>query len=82
MDHGYTNQVNGDYHSVAYWYQTEPHAEFPTLPDVSDRMPQPTRDNAMQFALFSSPLWLPAGLLGIKLSQILLRKFIGQSSDH
>jgi hypothetical protein len=25
------------YYSVAYWYQTEPHAPFPRLPDISER---------------------------------------------
>jgi hypothetical protein len=23
---------------VAYWYQTEPHAKFPTLPSVKERI--------------------------------------------
>jgi hypothetical protein len=26
------------YYSVAYWYQTEPHAPFPNLPSVTDRI--------------------------------------------
>ena len=26
------------YYSVAYWYQTEPHAKFPTLPSVKERI--------------------------------------------
>lgn len=28
-----------DYSSVAYWYQLEPHAPFPMLPKVSERLP-------------------------------------------
>ncbi len=67
IDHGYTNQVAGDYSSVAYWYQGEPHAAFPVLPPVEARLPGSTRSNAAQFALFTSPLWIPAGLLGLKL---------------
>ena len=27
--------------SVAYWYQTEPHAPFPPLPDAAARRPRP-----------------------------------------
>ncbi len=27
-----------DYYSVAYWYQTEPHAPFPQLPGVAERL--------------------------------------------
>jgi hypothetical protein len=26
--------------SVAYWYQTEPHAAFPSLPPVEERLPR------------------------------------------
>ena len=26
------------YYSVAYWYQTEPHAPFPKLPDPAERI--------------------------------------------
>jgi hypothetical protein len=37
MDHGYESQIACDYASVAYWYQTEPHAAFPTLPTPSQR---------------------------------------------
>jgi len=25
---------------VAYWYQTEPHAVFPVLPQVDERLPR------------------------------------------
>ena len=67
MDHGYANQVQTDYSSVAYWYQNEPHAIFPTLPPVSQRLPTPADQNTLQFALFTSPVWVPATLLGLKL---------------
>ena len=72
MDHGYTNQVQTDYSSVAYWYQTEPHAPIPALPPVAERMPTTTGQNALQMALASSPLWAPATLVGLKaLSRIM-----------
>jgi hypothetical protein len=37
IDHGLTNSMNGDYTSVAYWYQHEPHDPFPPLPPLKDR---------------------------------------------
>jgi Protein of unknown function (DUF2961) len=39
IEHGHNNQRSDDYSSTAYWYQTEPHAPFPPLPHVSDRLP-------------------------------------------
>ena len=66
MDHGHTNQVQTDYSSVAYWYQAEPHVAMPELPPVSERLPTPTGQNALQIALASSPLWAPAALVGLK----------------
>jgi hypothetical protein len=32
IEHGHANNFANDYSSVAYWYQTEPHAPFPPLP--------------------------------------------------
>ena len=32
VEHGRANNFANEYASVAYWYQTEPHAPFPTLP--------------------------------------------------
>ena len=66
MDHGYTNQVQTDYSSVAYWYQTEPHAAIPPLPPVAERLPATTAQNAAQIALATSPVWMPAALVGLK----------------
>ncbi len=72
---GKTNQVAGGYRSVAYWYQAEPHAAFPALPPVDARLPASLARNAYQFALFSSPVWVPAALLGLKaLGNVLGRK--------
>jgi len=40
IEHGHANVRSDNYYSVAYWYQTEPHAPFPPLPSVEDRIPQ------------------------------------------
>ena len=32
VEHGHANNFANEYASVAYWYQTEPHAPFPLLP--------------------------------------------------
>ena len=40
IEHGHANDRGDNYYSVAYWYQTEPHAAFPPLPPVDDRLPR------------------------------------------
>lgn len=40
IEHGHANDRADNYFSVAYWYQTEPHAPFPALPPVEDRLPK------------------------------------------
>jgi hypothetical protein len=40
IEHGHANDRADDYYSVAYWYQTEPHAAFPPLPPVEERLPK------------------------------------------
>jgi Protein of unknown function (DUF2961) len=40
IEHGHANTRSDNYSSVAYWYQTEPHAPFPPLPAVEDRLPR------------------------------------------
>jgi hypothetical protein len=40
IEHGHANDRADNFYSVAYWYQTEPHAPFPRLPTVDDRLPQ------------------------------------------
>ena len=44
IEHGSANHRSDNFSSVAYWYQAEPHAPFPALPKVADRLPalQPT----------------------------------------
>jgi hypothetical protein len=46
IEHGHANNYENDYTSVAYWYQTEPHAQFPTLPPVEQRLPRFPEDFA------------------------------------
>jgi hypothetical protein len=38
IEHGHNNEYEGDYSSVAFWYQTEPHAPFPVLPANPDHL--------------------------------------------
>ena len=40
IEHGHANDRADDFYSVAYWYQTEPHADFPPLPPPEDRVPK------------------------------------------
>jgi len=39
IEHGHANHRSDNYFSVAYWYQTEPHATFPALPGLEQRIP-------------------------------------------
>jgi D-arabinan exo alpha-(1,3)/(1,5)-arabinofuranosidase (non-reducing end) len=38
IEHGHANDRGDNFYSVAYWYQTEPHAPFPKLPSVEERL--------------------------------------------
>lgn len=40
IEHGHANDRGDNYYSVAYWYQSEPHGAFPTLPAVQERLPR------------------------------------------
>ncbi len=40
IEHGHANHRSDNFFSVAYWYQTEPHATFPQLPPVEERLPK------------------------------------------
>jgi len=40
IEHGHANVRSDNYFSVAYWYQTEPHAAPPALPPVDARIPR------------------------------------------
>lgn len=41
IEHGHANNRWDDYSSVGYWYQREPHKEFPQIPPVAERLPRP-----------------------------------------
>ena len=38
IEHGRANDRGDNFSSVAYWYQIEPHAEFPALPPAGERL--------------------------------------------
>jgi D-arabinan exo alpha-(1,3)/(1,5)-arabinofuranosidase (non-reducing end) len=38
IEHGAADDRGDNFYSVAYWYQTEPHAAFPKLPSVEERL--------------------------------------------
>lgn len=40
IEHGHANHRSDNFYSVAYWYQTEPHAAFPALPTLEQRIPR------------------------------------------
>jgi len=40
IEHGHANNLSNDYSSTAYWYQTEPHAPFPPMLSVEQRLPR------------------------------------------
>jgi len=39
VEHGHANNFENDYSSTVFWYQTEPHRLFPTMPGMADRLP-------------------------------------------
>jgi hypothetical protein len=39
MEHGHANHRADNFYSCGYWYQTEPHLDFPALPPVDQRTP-------------------------------------------
>lgn len=40
IEHGHANDRADNFYTVAYWYQTEPHAAFPALPAPKERVPE------------------------------------------
>ena len=40
IEHGHANLRSDNLYSVAYWYQTEPHAPLAPLPRIEDRLPK------------------------------------------
>jgi hypothetical protein len=41
IEHGHANHRSDNFYTVAYWYQSEPHAPFPVLPSADLRIPRP-----------------------------------------
>lgn len=41
IEYGHGNSLTNDYSSTAYWYQAEPHAPFPEMLPVAQRLPRP-----------------------------------------
>ncbi|MCC6145393.1 MAG: DUF2961 domain-containing protein [Candidatus Hydrogenedentes bacterium] len=56
IEHGHANNRDDDYSSVAYWYQTEPHAPFPPLPKPEDRFPDEATVFVQPYAFEAEPL--------------------------
>ncbi len=46
-EHGHANDRNDDFSSVAFWYQTHPHAPFPPLPSKFERLPYADKRKAL-----------------------------------
>jgi hypothetical protein len=55
VEHGHANNFANEYASVAYWYQTEPHALFPELPGRDAlRPPLPASYEEARAAFFAA----------------------------
>jgi hypothetical protein len=55
IEHGHANNFANHYASVAYWYQSEPHAAFPALPDAAAlRPPLPALYDEARAAFFGA----------------------------
>jgi len=46
IEHGHANHRSDNFYSTAYWYQVEPHAPFPALPEPATRVPKIFRAGA------------------------------------
>lgn len=40
IESGHANHRSDNFYTVAYWYQSEPHKSFPSLPPVGERIPR------------------------------------------
>jgi hypothetical protein len=43
IEHGHANHRSDNFYSAAFWYQSEPHADFPVLPSPQARVPKVLR---------------------------------------
>ena len=71
LDHGVENRLTADYTSVAYWYQTEPHAPFPVLPPAAARRPSSPVINLVQAG---AAIGVPT-LLGLAVARAMRRRW-------
>jgi hypothetical protein len=60
LDHGLKNRMSGSYSSVAYWYQSEPHAPFPALAPAPERLPRWPWKNLAQWLVLAALLAVAA----------------------
>ena len=63
LDHGLKNRLSGNYSSVAYWYQREPHAPFPALATAQRRIPRWPWKNLLQWLLLAMLLAAGGGTI-------------------
>ncbi|UVI30609.1 glycoside hydrolase family 172 protein [Paenibacillus spongiae] len=49
IEHGHGNSQSNDYSSVAYWYQREPHKDYPEMLPVELRLPISEKESARLF---------------------------------
>lgn len=49
IEHGHANCHSNDYSSTAYWYQTEPHKQFPPMLPVEERLPLSEKESKKSF---------------------------------
>lgn len=50
MGQGKYKKLSDDIVSVAYWYQSEPHAPFPKLPSAAERLRDATHAGTLRAA--------------------------------
>jgi hypothetical protein len=71
VEHGHANNFANQYASVAYWYQSEPHAPFPSLPPADAlRPPLPAVYDETRAAFFDALLEALRGGGGAALSRV------------
>jgi hypothetical protein len=64
LDHGLRNERSGDYSSVAYWYQTEPHQAVVAAEPLRREVSTSTANVAQMALVFGVPLLVFSGLAG------------------
>jgi hypothetical protein len=71
VEHGHANNFANEYASVAYWYQSEPHAPFPELPDYGAmRPPLPPLYDEARDAFFGAVMQAMPALSGAEMLRV------------